>query len=209
MSAYQRLTINIFDKGDEAAEVQPKLKPVELIAAILAEFGDDLPYLSLNPSGYHLLRGNGTPLIDDTPIGSQLGSETRVVLAERIPQIPPQATALPAPLYLREPKSGKVFPLHWSPALIGRSDSNLPDEALLAVNLNGLPHSERVSRRHARITYQGGKYVFECLADNPVVLRTAGGEIPLTGNRRHQIQPNDMIVLEFSQIQLHVLQRNG
>jgi len=208
MSSYQKLTISIFDKGDEVAEIQPKLTSTELISAILTEFGQDLSYLSYTPSAYQLLRSDGTPLIDDTPVGSQLGGQTRLVLAERVPPTPPQATLLPTPLYLRESKSGKVFTLYWSPALVGRSDPSLPDESLLAVSLTGLPHSERVSRRHARITFQGGKYVFECLADNPVVLRTTDGEIPLTSGRRHQIKPNDVIVLEFSQIQLHVIQRN-
>lgn len=152
MSSYQRVTITIFDRGDEVAEVQPRLYPADLIAAIIAEFGDELPYLGQDPSEYQLLR-DGAALADGLPLGEVAGA--RLVLEERLPAPPLRATALAAPLYLREPESGRVFRLTWTPALVGRSDPKLPDEALLAVNLSGLPNSARISRRHARITMPG------------------------------------------------------
>jgi hypothetical protein len=204
MSGYQRVTITIFERGDEVAEVQPRLQPADLIVAIIAEFGDELPYLGQDPSEYQLLR-DGTPLVDGLPLGEMAGA--RLVLAERMPEPPQRATAIAAPLYLREPESGRVFRLAWTPALLGRSDLKLPDEALLAVNLSGLPNSARISRRHARITTPGGQPTIECLADNPIILRHGAAEHTLGRGQQRPLDVNDMIIFEFSQLQLQLIAR--
>lgn len=200
------LMITIFEHGSEAAEVQADLKPADLIGAILAEFGSELAYLSSNPAAYELQRPDGSALDAATTLGAQLVGETHLILAEAVPPPPAGAHPLTAPLYLREPASGTVFAIHWTPALIGRSDPKLPDEALLAVNLSGRKHADRVSRRHARISGQNGTPVLEPIANNPIIIRRGADAIQLT--KRYPLQAGDVIVLEYSAIQLQVLQRN-
>ncbi len=204
-----QLAITIFDHGTEVADVRANLKPRDLIVAILEEFGSDLAYLGIDPSQYELRRTNGSALEDKIPLGAQLESERDLVLAEVVVPPPAHTSALVPPIYLHEPQSGQVFPIHWTPALIGRSDPKLSDEALLAVNLSGRKHADRVSRRHARIALHNGTLSIECLANNPILLRTQPKPIPLTIGRQYTLQADDVIELEYSQIQLQVLQRTA
>jgi hypothetical protein len=73
---------------------------------------------------------------------------------------------------LREESTGTEFELEWQPALIGRADASHPDEtSKLAVDLGEFAEARSVSRQHARITEQGGRYFLESLAErNPTFL---------------------------------------
>ena len=209
MSNYRKLTVKILDQLTEDADVQLRLTPLELIQAVISEFGDDIPSMSRDPAAFNLLRSDGSALAENIPLDQQLGNEQILTFAEKAAPLPAGSEPMPGNYFLREPVSGRVYAIRWSPALVGRSDSRLPDEALLAVNLAGLPQSERVSRRHARIFRQGERIMIECLADNPLRLRTTAGDVNLTPRQTFQLQPNDQIVFEFSQIQLDVLQRSN
>lgn len=204
-----QLTITILAHGDEAADVRADLKPPDLIAAILAEFGSDLPYLGTAPSQYELQRPDGSPLDPKIQLGGQLAGAQQLVLAEVVPPLPATASALTPPIYVREMHSGEVFAVHWTPALIGRSDPKLSDEALLVVNLSGRKHADRVSRRHARIGMHNGVLSIECLANNPITLRTQSKPIALSPGRHYPLHANDVIELEYSQIHLQIVQRTS
>jgi hypothetical protein len=209
MTDYRRLTIKILDQLSEDAEVQLQLTAAELIQSVISEFADEIPSMSKDPTIYQLQRGDGTALIDNERIASQLGQELVLRFTEKGSTLPAGSEALPGGYYLREPQSGRVFALRWSPAIIGRSDQRLADEALLAANLAGLPQSERISRRHARVFRRGPELMIECLADNPLKLRRADGELQLIRNTPQPLQTGDRIFFEFSQIQLEVIQRAG
>src|SRR5215207_5696571 len=62
---------------------------------------------------------------------------------------------------LKEFQTGKIFKITWQPALIGRPDSSNPDsKKALAVDVESLPNSASVSRKHASISAdeQGNYY---------------------------------------------------
>ncbi len=73
---------------------------------------------------------------------------------------------------LVEEQSGQEFYIRWQPAIIGRPSANNPASAEeLAVNLGALPDAKTVSRQHAQITEQKGRYFLEGLAKrNPTWL---------------------------------------
>ena len=72
------------------------------------------------------------------------------------------------------------------------------------MNVKWLPGSRRVSRRHARITEQGGVYYVEGLAENnPTLLN--GQQLSL--GRKYQLREGDTIGLGISNIQLVFVQQ--
>jgi pSer/pThr/pTyr-binding forkhead associated (FHA) protein len=74
----------------------------------------------------------------------------------------------------------------------------------LAVNVKWLPGNLRVSRRHARITEQGGIYYLEALAENnPTLLN--GQRLSL--GRNYPLRVGDTIGLGISNIQLVFVQQ--
>ena len=212
----RKLRIDIFEKKDQEALALITLTPPALIAAILQEF-QELEYLSNQAATYQLQKASdGQALSDDLTL-TQLAENERLVLVERSLPAPSGARPPSQALYLREERSNpgeeqsqQLYPLHWLPAIIGRPDSNRPDNALLAVNLekaaNGL--GLRVSRRHARIEEENGRYFVVSLApNNPIYHLTADDQRTLLTEAKHPLHPGDRLYLEGSELTLKFLVR--
>lgn len=216
--ARRKLRIDIFEHKEQAALALVKLTPPALIEAILQEF-HDVPYLSNRVADYQLHKsGDGSPLPDDLALG-QLAENERLVLVERTAPVPTGARSPSRALYLCEERSNpgeeqskQLYPLPWVPAIIGRPDNNLKDNALLAVNLekaaNGL--GLRVSRRHARIEEENGRYFVASLApNNPTYHLTAADQRTRLTEAKHPLQDGDRLYLEGSELTLKFLVREG
>ncbi len=195
------LEIDIFSLEKQRANALATLTPPELVEAILQEFRE-LEFLGDDPSVYQLQRvDNNTPLDDTQRLEAQIKSGTHLRLVECSPQLPANAQPMPGNLYLRELSRGKVYKLHWQPAIIGRYDAKMEHNELLAVDLAGYDtDGKRVSRRHARISADSGDYLIESLADNPTVIKNQQGERLLQRGQRVVLQPGDKIYLENSGI---------
>lgn len=202
------LTIDVLDLPAQHAAALWTLSPQELIAATLQEFRE-IEQLGIDPSDYQLLDAATGAVLDEKPLDALFGKDAKDVhlkLVEKSASIPRGAQPAPEPIYLREQGTGRVYRIGWLPAIIGRPDRNLPDNQLLAVNLEALPTGLRVSRRHVRLSEQGGRYYVQRMSGNPTMLRRATGEtIHLLDASRTPIDHGDVIVLERSQITLKFL----
>lgn len=202
------LTIDVLDLPAQHAAALWTLSPQELIAATLQEFRE-IEQLGIDPSDYQLLDAATGAALDEKPLDALFAKDAKDVhlkLVEKPASIPRGAQPAPEPIYLREQGAGRVYRIGWLPAIIGRPDRNLPDNQLLAVNLEALPTGLRVSRRHVRLSEQGGQYYVQRMSGNPTMLRRATGEtINLLDASRTPIEHGDVIVLERSQITLKFL----
>lgn len=203
------LEIDIFEITSQAAQALAALTPPELVAAVLGEFRPELPYLGENAAGYQLLRvADGSALDDERPIARQCAPKTHLSLAERVPALPEGARALGGHAYLRDQSTGAVYPLHWQPALIGRPDATLADNAWLAVDLSAHPHRTRVSRRHAHVVAEHGHFYLESLApNNPVVVEDTAGSRLTLDTARYMLHHGDSIWLGRGAVRLTFLER--
>jgi hypothetical protein len=204
------LQIDVFEKIAQRALVVPDLKPPDLVAAILREFGE-LEYLGSVPENYHLSGADGKPLDPGARLGDQARMGDRLVLEEEeLP--PPEGTHPPSrPVYLREQSTGNAYRIGWLPAIVGRVAEDRPDNAAVVVDLTGFPTGLRVSRRHLRLTEERGIFYVENLSSNPVSLIPAGGTdtesgIPVTEVRR-PFASGDMLRLDRSGIILKFVAR--
>jgi hypothetical protein len=213
MSANQSrlaLRIDIFEKTDQRAEALPELTPPDLIAVILEEFRE-LEYLGDTSADYQLRRADDATLLDEKrPLNrQQLASDTHLVLVEHDYPLPEGTQRPSMPIYLREQPAGKVYKLHWLPAIIGRPGQQQAHQEWLAVNLNAHRAGLRVSRRHAQITEVNGKFYVESLSSNPTSVEdSTGQQTSLSLNTRHPLNHGDCIYLERSDITLKFIVRN-
>ena len=209
MTGVNRITLQVELPGrqPEEARVLPNLTAMQFIDAILTEFRNEIEHLSDVPAHYQLVRSGGAALDDDRPLGDQL-REGQVRLVERRPKLP-DGTAAPArPCYLRDLASGTVYPILWLPALIGRSDANLPNNELIAVNLASAPAGRRVSRRHVRLADVRGQFAVARVPEshaNPVNVRRTDGTVEDVAETPVVARHGDVLVLPHSQIELKVL----
>lgn len=223
------LYIDVFPLKKQRALVLPTLMPEELALAIIQEFGGrqivdesggngkravapekllKLAYLSDNPNDYQLLRANGRKPLDATvPIGAQLSAKDQLILTEQDLPLPEGTTRPSRPAYLRDQNTGKVFKLHWLPAIIGRSDPNLPQNDRLAVNLSSYRTGQRVSRRHAQIGEAGVQFYVEPLSPNPTAIKYPDGKITPIKDQR-LLRNGETVLLEGSQIALEFIVRD-
>ncbi|MDZ4670195.1 MAG: FHA domain-containing protein [Phototrophicales bacterium] len=94
----------------------------------------------------------------------------------------------------------KIITLEWQPAVIGRHDDNPANNDLLAVDVSALPNSQKVSRRHACVTYRDGNYYLHHLSQKS---RTYLNDQLLTLEQSYRlkggdkIRLGDAIILEF------------
>jgi len=212
--ARRKVRIDIFEKKEQEALALLTLTPPALITAILQEF-HELEYLSNQATAYQLQKASDGQVLPDDLTLAQLAENERLVLVERMKDAPSGARPPSQALYLREERSNpgeeqnqQLYPLHWLPAIIGRPDSNLKDNALLAVNLekaaNGL--GLRVSRRHARIEEENGAYFVTSLApNNPTYHLTADNQRTLLTETKRPLHPGDRLYLEGSELTLKFL----
>lgn len=202
------LTIDVLELPAQHAAALWTLAPQELIAATLQEFRE-LEQLGIDPGDYQLLDAATGVALDEKPLDALFAKDAKAVhlkLVEKSASVPRGAQPAPEPIYLREQATGRVYRLGWLPAIIGRPDRNLADNHLLAVNLDALPTGLRVSRRHVRLSEQGGQYFVQRMSGNPTVLRRTTGEtVNLLDASRTPIDNGDLIVLERSQITLKFL----
>ncbi len=202
------LLIDIFDLARQPARVLPKIKPSQLVEAIVQEFRE-IEYLADDPAQYYLARASDEmPLDDSVELGrQQLASNAGLVLRERQPSAPDGARPFSRRIYLREQKLGKVYRLAWQPAIIGRTAESQPqgDAQPVAVNLQPFPTGLRVSRRHLSIDESDGELAVENLSNNPALIqRTGGVQIPIEAGKI-PLRADDIILLERGQIALKVI----
>lgn len=210
MSASQtrlELLIDVFEKPRQRALALPNLTPSELVDAIIQEFRE-LEYLSDTPADYQLLRAEDhAPLDEGSRLGQQVSKRERLILVERELPLPKDGQRPAKHIYLREQVTGRVYKLHWQPAIIGRTDKSQPHNEWVAVDL--APHKTglRVSRRHAKITEKKGQYYIESLAHNPTAIKDSeGNTIPLDSEKQ-PLNHGDVIYLERSNIALKFIVR--
>ncbi len=190
------ITSELFDEPEQEASIRTNLTARALIEEICREF-------DLLQGEYVLKRqGEETPL-DPNKTLAQLGVKMGdILLFEReqrrlsqqivrrggrfFQRIPGAKVAV-----LVEEQSGQAFPIRWQPAIVGRPSANNPTSAeILAVNLGTLPNAKTVSRQHAQITEQKGRYFLEGLAKrNPTFLN----EEELAHGEKRMLRAGDRI----------------
>lgn len=205
---YLELLIDIFDRAEQPAHVLAKIKPPQLVEAIVQEFRD-VEYLTDDPTQYYLARaGDGAPLDDSIELGRQrLAPRTRLVLCEYPAAIPEGALPSSWRIYLREQSLGKVYRLTWQPAIIGRrvGSETYGETQQIAVDLQPFPTGLRVSRRHLSLGESDGELIIENLSNNPAFIQRADGvQVPIEADKI-PLLAGDKILLERSQIALKVL----
>lgn len=203
------LKIDVLGEKNQRTLVQAGLTPTDLIKAIIDEFRE-LEYLSDDTSAYELCRAKDRqPLKTNIQLGKQIDNQEHLVLVEDEPPIPAGATAATQHVYLHEEGTRTVHKITWFPAVIGRPDTTNPQGNLLAVDLSGHERGISVSRRHAQITVEQGRFYVESLSQNPTFLRTPDGATQQIDNRRTALQPGDTLVLEQSHIALKLVVRSA
>jgi hypothetical protein len=209
MSAGQsrlELFIDVLDEQSQRALVLPTLTAAELVQEILQEFRA-LGYLSDVPGDYQLLRASDRSPVDPVaPLGKQLGSRERLILVEHELPLPEQTQRPTKQIYLRDEGAGRVYKLHWLPALIGRAETG-PQHALIAVDLAAHAHGLRVSRYHAQITEENGQYAIQALSQNPTTIKDDQGKATTLDSRRRRLEPRQIVYLDKSQIGLRFFVR--
>lgn len=206
------LRVDIFEKRGQVARVLRSLTVRELIEEILVEF-DELEYLDRAAPGKYVLH----PKDDRSPLDASLtlaelhlSPGTELILEETPVILPSDAEPMPGDVYLvlqrqSDGDARRAFKLNWQPAVIGRPDTLLPQNDLLAVNLEPLPSGLRVSRRQAQITADNGRYYLESLSNNPMLINEETE--PVSGVR--ELGEGDLIHLVRSDLTLRFLSRPG
>jgi hypothetical protein len=204
------LRVDIFEHKAQWAKSLPTLKPAELVEAILLEF-QEVEYLSKSATDYYLSPADDETAVlqEDISLQEQLPNEARLQLREVERPLPKGTTRPSQAIYLRETVSGKVYKLNWLPAIIGRPDKNQPNDDWIAVDLESYKTGLRVSRRHAQITEQNGRYFIESLSRNPTLLKDAEGNVAAVEDEKRPLQHGDTIQLERSNIALKFIVRSS
>ena len=202
------LRVDVFEKPAQWAKPLPTLKPPEFVDAILQEF-QELEYLSDTSADYRLVPADdeAASLQEDVQLAQQVANESRLKLLEVERPLPPGTKQPSQAIYLRDVASGKVFKLHWLPAIIGRPDKNQPHDDRIAVDLESYQTGLRVSRRHAQITEQNGRFIIESLSRNPTTVKNEEGAVEEVGDKKRPLQHGDLIQLERSNITLKFIVR--
>lgn len=198
------LFIDVLSLPRQEARALARLKPADLVGAILSEFRE-LEQLGDQPGEYELRDAEGRPLDPDLALGKQVRDKASLVLIECPIPLPPGTVAPSSPVYLREKISGKVFRIGWLPAIIGRADPDLPNNERVAVNLTALDAGQRVSRRHAQLVEVDGRLAIVALGANPISLLRDDGSTEPIGEMPHLLTNDSLIRLDRSGIVLKVL----
>ncbi len=222
------LLIDIFSLKKQRALVLPTLMPSELVTQVLQEFAGPnntskavseaapekylkMEYLCDSFDEYLLLKAStNQPLNPTISLGKQLAPLDQLVLVELDKPLPPDTLRPSRPIYLAEQKSNKVYKIHWLPAIIGRSDPNLPHNERLAVNLSRHIDGPRVSRRHAQLTEMNGQFFVTSLSTKPVLIKRSQDMQARVEDGRGPLPLNngDELVFNNSQIALKFIVRD-
>ena len=188
MDEYIEIRLDVFEHVGQRARVMKSLKVDELIDEVLKEF-DDVP--SESPERFALyLKGNKRPLAKEhTLIQADIQPQDELVF-EYVRQdiremLEPQQYA-----FLRDEETGRLYGIEWTPAIIGRPTNEAEHNIMLAVNLLVHPQGMTVSRKHAQILFEDGRYFLETLTDNNLTISNKK-VIPL--GQRAEIHHNDML----------------
>lgn len=204
------LKIDVFEKKGQTARVLRSLTIRELVEEILLEF-DELEYLDrAAPWNYVLRQKDEETSLDPalTIAEHHLSRGTELVLDELPAILPAGASPMPGDIYLvyqrqTDVEAHRAFKLNWQPAVIGRPDTLLPQNNLLAVNLEPFPTGLRVSRRQAQIFCKEGHYYLENLSNNPMSLNDDSEPL----HEIHELYEGDLIHLVRSDITLKFISR--
>lgn len=200
--------IDVFNLAGQRALVRREITPSEIIQAVIDEFADEIVYLGKNATSYQICRGDdGNPLDISIPVEKQIRTGDKLVLTEKAQGRPAEAKALPNPFYLREVSHGYVYKIPWLPAIIGRSDPNMSENEMVAVDLQNLASGVRVSRRHVRMLTRDGVIYLELCSRNPASLirATDGNREELQEHRLLALHHGDRLKLERSDVTLQVI----
>jgi pSer/pThr/pTyr-binding forkhead associated (FHA) protein len=175
MEGYIEVKINVFEHTGQRARIKKSLSVRGLIEEILKEF-DDIG--AETPEKYILqLKGLDKPLhLNQTIAQLDIQPQDELSLGYLHQTIrkmlDPKDHAI-----LRMESTNLAFDIQWIPALIGRPSTDVNHNILLAANMQLLAMGLTISRRHAQIIFNKGRYFIEPLADNnPVFLN--GKELP-------------------------------
>jgi hypothetical protein len=204
--------IDVFDQLNQRAQVLPELSPAELVGAILEEFGEELDYLGSDAGKYRLRKVQTAEGLDEhKTLGELLVDGDRLVLEEQDEELPPGARRPVRPIYLQDVSSGQSFRIAWQPAIVGRSDSDLAANDLVAVDLSTAAGGSRVSRRHIKLWEEQDDYYVQAASNNPVVVvREDGTEVVVPqapGSQR--IASRELIRLDRSGLTLKFIVREA
>jgi pSer/pThr/pTyr-binding forkhead associated (FHA) protein len=190
MSDYIDVKIDVFEHADQRARVLESLTPTGLIQEILKEFDD---ITADAPEKYAIyLKGIERPLNPGSSMAELDIQPQDTLVFDYVRQAIRQMLEPKDYAFLREESTGKVYDIQWQPAVIGRPDSDVGHNIILAVNVQLLPDSMTVSRKQAQMTFSEGHYFIEPLAEhNPVFLNNK--EIPL--NNKREIKNNDRLAI--------------
>lgn len=201
------LRVDVFEKTEQRALPLPTLTPPEFVEAILQEFRE-LEYLSDSPANYRLVKAaDQSPLETEEKLDQQLTPGERLALVEEETPLPTGTRRPTHPIYLREQVTGKVYKLHWLPAIVGRPDKNQALNDQVAVDLERYKTGLRVSRRHIQITEKDGQYFIHSLSRNPTALKDEEGNMTPVTEEKRPLHNGDVIHLERSNIALKFIIR--
>ena len=197
MDDYIDVKVDVFEQTGQRARLRRSLTVQALIEEILREFDD----ISANaPEKYAIyLKGFDRPLkpletlaeLDIQPQDELVFDYVRQSI-RRMLEVKNYAT-------LREESTGKEFDIQWQPAVIGRPSTDVDHNIILAVNVQLLPNGKTVSRKHAQITFEEGRYFIEPLAEqNKVFLN--GRELPVHVKR--EVRNGDKLSLGTNKLTL-------
>jgi pSer/pThr/pTyr-binding forkhead associated (FHA) protein len=202
MDDYIELSFDVFDTSGVRGRVKKTITVSDLINEVIKEF-DDLDTkkpeaYALYPKGKNKVLDRNRKIMDlDIQMHDELefkysrsSSREAITGAERI--------------FLVEENTRKLYEIQWHPAILGRPDADPAHNELLAVNLEPIPNSLLVSRKHAQITMEGKNFFIESLSEvNPTFLNDDPD--PITQKRK--INSGDRIILGKSQIVLEFLKK--
>jgi pSer/pThr/pTyr-binding forkhead associated (FHA) protein len=190
MDDYLDVEIDVFEFSAQHVRLRKEITIATLIQEIFKQFDD---IVADAPEKYAIyLKGFDRPLNSSSTL-KQLDIQPHDELVFNYVQQPiRQMLGQGDYAILREETTGKSYDIQWQPAVIGRPDSDAGHNIILAVNMLLLPNGMTVSRKHAQITFFGGRYFVEPLAEhNPVFLNDK--EIPL--NSKREIKNKDRLAI--------------
>jgi hypothetical protein len=163
MDDYIELSFDVFDTSGVRGRVKKTITVSDLINEVIKEF-DDLDTkkpeaYALYPKGKNKVLDRNRKIMDlDIQMHDELefkysrsSSREAITGAERI--------------FLVEENTRKLYEIQWHPAILGRPDADPAHNELLAVNLEPIPNSLLVSRKHAQITMEGKNFFIESLSE--------------------------------------------